>query len=202
MLRCTLEDDSEWQEKLPVVEFAYNTSEASSTGTTPYETVYGRAPRTPLGLSSTTNMPRLQEFLQNFQSVWDTTRRQIVKAQVAQRKYANKSRASVEFNEGDLVLLSTANINLKGHSTAKLKPRWLGPFRVVEKLSTVVYRLQLPETMQIHPVFHVSLLKKYLSPDTDVPERPAPTIVDGEAEYEVDRILGDRRRRGRNEYLV
>ena len=202
MLRCTLEDDSEWQEKLSVVEFAYNTSEASSTGTTPYETVYGRVPRTPLGLSSTTNMPRLQEFLRNFQTVWDTTRRQIAKAQVTQQKYANKSRTQVEFSEGDLVLLSTANINLKGHLTTKLKPRWIGPFQVAEKLSTVVYRLRLPATMQIHPVFHVSLLKRYLVPDSDVPVRPDPEIVNGEVEYEVDRILGDRRRRGRQEYLV
>ena len=205
MLRCTLTDDAEWQDKLALVEFAYNTSEAASTGTSPYEAVYGRAPRTPLSLTANTNLPRLQEQLREMSHVWDAVRHNIAKAQAAQKRQADKTRQHVEFSEGDEVLLSTANISLDGHDSGKLKPRWIGPFQIVEKKSSLVYRLRLPDNMGIHPVFHVSLLKPYKQPSTlqrPAPRHPPPTIRDGEEEYEVERILGDRVRRRRQEYLV
>ena len=65
------------------------------------------------------------------------------------------------FAEGDQVMLSTANINLAGYGTEKLKPRWIGPFTILEKRSDVVYKLSLPSSMAIHPVFHISRLKPY-----------------------------------------
>ena len=43
----------------------------------------------------------------------------------------------------------------------KLGQRWMGPFEVVKRVGAVAYRLRLPDTLQVHPVFHVSLLRAY-----------------------------------------
>ena len=78
-------------------------------------------------------------------------------------------------------MLSASNLNLKGKS-GKLKPRFVGPFQVLEMVGSNAARLQLPATMKIHPVFNVGLLKKYQGDLI----RPDPVEIDGELEYEVD----------------
>jgi hypothetical protein len=78
----------------------------------------------------------------------------------------------------------------------------------VEKCSPVAFRLELPETMKIHPVFHCSLLKPHESNDEELfPNRiePAPPPVvadDGELEWEVEKILAKRTYRRQLQYLV
>ena len=78
-------------------------------------------------------------------------------------------------------MLSASNLNLKGKSD-KLKPRFVGPFQVLEMVGSNAARLQLPATMKIHPVFNVGLLKKYQGDLI----RPDPVEIDGELEYKVD----------------
>jgi hypothetical protein len=70
----------------------------------------------------------------------------------------------VIFNEGDEVLLSTKNIKIKMKGTPKLLPKWLEPFKVIKIIISNAYKsLQLPDSLKIHHVFHVSLLKPYPS---------------------------------------
>ena len=61
---------------------------------------------------------------------------------------------------GDLVLLSTRNLRMKGTPT-KLQCRLVGPFKIIKVIGQQAYRLALPEDWKIHPVFHVSLLKNW-----------------------------------------
>ena len=96
------------------------------------------------------------------------------------------------------MLLRTKNLQIKGHPTSKLKPRWVGPFAVEKQIGAVAYRLTLPPSMKIHPTFYVSLLKRYQG---EAPFTPA-VVVDGELEYEVERIINHRHRHRRCEYLV
>ena len=79
-----------------------------------------------------------------------------------------------------------------------MKPRFVGPFRVVKAIGANAFELALPETMRIHPVFNVSLLRKYHG----AYHPPGPIIVDGEQEYEVDCILRHRGNGKRRQYLV
>ena len=90
----------------------------------------------------------------------------------------------------------------------KLDHRRLGPFVIQKRIEEQAYRLDLPDTMKVHPVFHVSLLKPYQA--NEIPNRvqppPPPVIVvteEGESEeYEVEAILRTRLFYGRLQYLV
>jgi hypothetical protein len=93
---------------------------------------------------------------------------------------------------GDSVFLSTANIKLKFKGSPKLLPRWVGPFKVLEQINPVVFRLELPSNLNVvHNVFHISLLKP-VSPSTSTVAPPLPTMIDGEMEYEVEQIESHR----------
>jgi hypothetical protein len=115
----------------------------------------------------------------------------------------------VEFAVGQDVLLSTANIKLKGPGSPKLMPKWIGPFKVVKRIGETAYELELPQNMLLHDVFHASLLKPYRS-DGRVQPPPPELMVDGQVEYEVDMLLDCRMRkvgsgkkaRTKKEYLV
>ena len=107
-------------------------------------------------------------------------------------------------------MLHSENItedNQKERPSKKLANRYIGPYSVIEKIGSVAYRLQLPDSMKIHNVFHVSRLKPY-KPSSEFHDgntalsRPDPMIVQGEEEFEVESIVGKRIHGGRTQYLV
>ena len=74
---------------------------------------------------------------------------------------SNKKRLSADVDAGDEVWLSTANLSLPSKLSRKLAARWIGPFPVLAKVGAAAFKLGLPkELSKLHPVFHVSLLKK------------------------------------------
>ena len=97
-------------------------------------------------------------------SDWRLARKNLEKSVRLQAKYYNKKHRDVQFREGDLVLLSTRNLRLKGIPT-KLQKRFVGPFRILDTVGQQAYRLALPNDWKIHPVFHVSLLRDWKSAD-------------------------------------
>ena len=114
-------------------------------------------------------------------------------AQDRQRTYANRRRREVQYKVGDLVLLRSTNIRLKGPGSRKLMPKWLGPFSVLECVGPVAVRLQLPDSMsRVHPVFHVSMVKPYVEGSRAQPLPPPPVVMDGEEWYNVQAILSHR----------
>ena len=94
----------------------------------------------------------------------------------------------VKYKVGDLVLLSTRNIKMKG-IPGKLQRRFVRPFRVTETIGQQAYRLSLPDTWKIHPVFHVSLLKDWntvdLQEDQPISQEDVPEVED--PYYEIER---------------
>ena len=82
-----------------------------------------------------------------------------------QKSYANPKRKDVSFSAGDLVFLKVSPMKgvMRIGKKGKLVPRYIGQFEIRSKVGEVVYRLKLsPELSQIHPVFHMSKLRKYI----------------------------------------
>lgn len=111
-------------------------------------------------------------------------------ATAVQRKYAARKSKPRDYSAGDMVWLSGKNIRTK-RLCKKLDFKYHGPFKVLEPIGKQAYRLELPDTMKIHLVFHVSLLEPYNSRAGDA-DPPPPTIVDDDLEYVVEEILDSR----------
>ena len=202
----------DWDLHLTAAEFACNNAPNASTGMTPFKINSGR------DLPNLYNMitkipdhvPATQDFLEQISNATKIAHDALVLAKANQEKNANKSRRDVQFEVNDQVLLSSAHIHLASQAarpSKKLQHRFIGPYQIIQKISPVVYKLDLPNTLKIHPVFHVSILHPYKSPDS-IKHCPAPSLppdpisINDTDEFEVDKILDHRTRHNRQEYLV
>ena len=132
----------------------------------------------------------MASFARRVASDWKLARENLEKSVRLQAKYYDKRHRDVKYRVGDLVLLSTRNLRMKG-TPAKLQKRFVGPFQVIETIGQQAYRLSLPNDWKIHPVFHVSLLRDWKSADVQedlaVSQEDAPEVE--EPFWEVEKIL-------------
>ncbi|GJW36546.1 putative reverse transcriptase domain-containing protein [Tanacetum coccineum] len=140
MLRaCVIDFGKGWERHLPLVEFSYNNSYHASIKALPFEIV---------------------KIRQRLQAARDR-----------QRSYANIRRKPLEFQVGDRVMLKVSPSKGVIHfgKRGKLSPWYIGPFKILERIGSVAYKLELPEELSnIHSTFHVSNLKKCLSDESIV----------------------------------
>ena len=119
--------------------------------------------------------------------------------------YADLHRGSLPaIKAGDEVLLDMKNLQ-RLEPTKKLADKWAGPYKVVKPVGKVSFRLRLPETLPIWPVFHASLLEPYKRkdfPGRKQLDEPPPVEIEGEPEYEVEHIHDTRCHRGKVKYLI
>ena len=90
----------------------------------------------------------------------------MLKARSRQKSYADRRRKPLEFDVGDHVLLKVSPWKgvVRFGKKGKLAPRYVGPFKILERIGKVAYRLELPEELSnVHPTFHVSNLRKCLA---------------------------------------
>ena len=104
---------------------------------------------------------------------------------------------------GDKVWLEGRNLTTT-HPTAKLAPRRYGPFPITRVISCTSYQLKLPPQWKIHNVFHATLLTPYKETALNghQSQEPAPELIDGQPEWEVEQILHVRRYRRQIQYLI
>ena len=89
----------------------------------------------------------------------------LVQAQNAMKLQADQHRSNRVFEVGDWVYLRLQPYkqqSIAHKASHKLSPRFYGPFQVLQRIGVATYKLQLPLESRIHPVFHVSCLKKQL----------------------------------------
>ncbi|KAI4321445.1 hypothetical protein MLD38_034825 [Melastoma candidum] len=167
MLRaCALDLEGSWEDQLPLVEFSYNNSYQQSIQMAPFEALYGRPCRTPLcwnesGEQSELGPEMVRETTEMIRLIQDRLRA----AQSRQKSYADRRRRPLEFEVGDYVFLkvSPTKMNLRFGLKGKLSPRYIGPYEILERIGSVAYRLALPPRLaDIHNVFHVAMLRKYV----------------------------------------
>jgi len=182
---------NDWASKLSFVEFASNNAIKSSTGYTPFYLVIGQHPNPgsiPREISS--RSPSAEEFVKGLQQAREQARLSLEKAAEQMKKFADRKRRPTPiFKIGDKVLLDASNYPSERPSR-KLSEKRYGPFKIIEKISDLNYRLQLPDNWKIHPVFHVDQLRKY-NEDPKSPNfnEPPPDLIEDNEEYEVEEIL-------------
>jgi hypothetical protein len=167
-LRClTFDNPVKWSKALPWAEFWYNTSYNTCAAMTPFKALYGRDPPQLVRTKGTTDdHPDLQTQLAEREDLLSQLQVNLHKAQQPMKFQADKRR-HVEFDVNDQVLVKLqpyrqSSVALRKHQ--KLGLRYFGSFPIVAKVGAVAYRLGLPTTAKIHPVFHVSQLKFFHGP--------------------------------------
>jgi hypothetical protein len=195
------EDQKNWAFYLPLAEFAHNSWKNESTGHSPFEVLMGYNPRAEW-TTVPSPIPQVTLRLDQFKKAREQAQRLMRKAQQGWEKHKREGRI---FQEGDQVWLEGRHI--KTHQPmAKLAAKRHGPFKVTRVLSPLNYQLELPVQWKIHDVFHADLLTPYHETDFHGRnyERPPPDLINGEEEYEIERVVDSRRhgRGGKIQYLV
>jgi len=139
---------SDWVDLLPLAEFQYNNHVHSSTQHSPFMLDYGRHPR--MGFEPDLRSSKVKsanEFCDQMCDTLDEAKAPLAKAKDEMAKYYNRRRAPAPVLErGDKVFLDASDIQTDQPSKKLLHLR-LGPFRVLDKVSPIAYRLDLPKSM-------------------------------------------------------
>lgn len=196
-LRCFVSGTpTHWFLTLLGPNIGYNTSFHVSAGMTPLRALYDCDPPKLVcfELGSTANS-LLEQQMQSRDDILDELHAHLLQAQQVMKAQADLERRDVSFEVGNLVFLKLRpyrHRSLAKFSNEKLSPRFYGPYKVIMLFGSVAYRLQLPAAAKIHPVFHVSQLKKAIGLSIPAQEVPRSLTADMELRVEPERLLATR----------
>nr|GEZ77872.1 putative reverse transcriptase domain, ribonuclease H-like domain, aspartic peptidase domain protein [Tanacetum cinerariifolium] len=171
MLRaCVIDFEGSWDRHLPLVEFSYNNSYHASIRAAPFEALYGWKCRSHVYWSDVgDNQLTGPELIRETNEKIVQIKNYLLTARSRQKSYADVRRRPLEFNVRDKVMLKVSPWKgvIRFGKRRKLSPRFIRPFKILERVGPVAYKLELPRELQgIHNTFHVSNLKKYLSDES------------------------------------
>lgn len=162
-------------------------------GVTPYEALYGQVPPNckhyaPGG----TTVAATEVMLQDRETMLKLLKEHLAISQNRMKQLADAHRTERVFDVGDWVFLKLQpfrQVSIAFKRNAKLAPKYFGPYQVLQCVGPVAYKLALPDSSKIHPVFHVSLLKKRLGNHAVVQTSLPSTSADGQLQLEPLAVL-------------
>lgn len=174
-LRCMVfNKPHSWAKWIDLAEWWY-----SAIQTTPFKALYGyEPPLLPFHQQESTKTPAVDTFVKNRRITTEILRENIARAQACYKQFADAKRTERSFEIGDMVFLKIqpyrqSSVRLQKH--LKLRSKYFGPFKVIQKIGAVANKLELPAEVKIHPIFHVLLLKKKIGPNY-TPSTELPTV--------------------------
>lgn len=167
LLRCLVGDHvTNWGQLFPIAKFAYNSSINISIGCSPFEVVIGLQPRKPINLinlpQSARSSDEAESFASHIREIYDDVRRKIALSNEEYKAHANVRRHYANFEERDMVMVHIRPERFPKGTYKKLYSNNAGPYKIVKKISSNAYVLELPSNMGISNVFNVEDLTMYL----------------------------------------
>lgn len=148
---------------------------------TPFEALYGLKPvPIPLGPYLDAVVPAAVDMVQQRASVMQSLKDHLGKAQNRIKQFADLKRSERAFQIGDMVFLKLQSYRQQTvavRTCLKLCSKYFGPYEILERIGQVAYKLKQPPGSRVHPVFHVSLLKKQVG-SQQVISTPLPEMDD------------------------
>ena len=147
-----------------------------------------------------------EKFIEKIKKIQEEAKVALGKAQADMEKYTDRKRSDMEeYKVGDLVMLSTKDLKYQmvRRRTEKLMEKFVQPYKVKKIVLTNAVELELLSIIKIHLVVNISRICRYVGQvEGQKKEQPAPVIIEGKEEWEVERILNKQRVRGKDKYLV
>ena len=193
-----INNPTSWDKALKKAEFVYNNRPHADRTQSPFELMYGATPKAiikPYFKGAPSTEQRMEQLRQ-----WRSDALLAHKYARQRRKERIKSTFQ-PFQKGDRVWLEGTNLKL-GYNK-KITTKREGPFKITEVLGPVNYRLQLPEKWRMVNIFHASLLTPYQENEVHGENfsRPSPDIIEGEPEWEIERIIGHSGKKNRKYHI-
>jgi hypothetical protein len=186
-------------------EYVYNTAYQSSLRERLFQVVYGCDPPSFRSYDhGETRFDAVARDMEERKAFLIDVRYRHEQAQLVQKRHYDKQHRPVTYAIGDRALLHLhhgAPSSLPQQTTGKLKPHFLGPYRIIELINDITIRLELPPQARIHDVFHVGTLKKYVGTPPSAPP-PMPDIHHGAVVPELAQVDHARLARGVQQVLV
>ena len=189
-----------------MAEFAYNNKIHATTKILPFKVNYGQDPRIGFEGRRKGKYKAAGKFVEKMRKIQEEAKVALGKAQEEMKKFADRKREKgEEYRVGDLVLLSTKDLKwqMKGRRSEKLTEHFVGPYKVKGIVSSNAIELELPKSIKIHPVVNISRVRLY-KPQVEGQKKTPPklVIIEGEEEFEVEKILNKRTVWGKVKFLV
>ena len=173
----------------------------------PYEALYGRRCRSPVGWfevgdAALIGPNSVLDAMEKMQLIRD----RLKTVQSRQKSYADVRRRELEFQVDDWVFLKVSPMKgvMRFGKKGKLSPRYVGPYRILKRIGKVAYELELPADLAaVHPVFHISLLKKCVGDPASIVPLESVVVKDSLSYEDVPVEILDRQvRRLRNKEVA